>query len=135
MLRGNLQGDSFGSPDGLWFDKRGILWAQTDISTNTLGKNAYATMSNNCMYAADPVSREFRRFLFGPKGCEVTGVDITPDYKTMFVNIQHPCESPSERADPSNPTAISTWPDAAKFKRPRSATIAIWREDGGTVGR
>ena len=134
MLRGNINGDQFGSPDGLWFDKRGILWTQTDISTSTLGKNAYANMPNNCMYAADPTTREFRRFLIGPKGCEVTGIDITPDYKTMFVNIQHPGESPSERADPANPTAVSSWPDAAVYKRPRSATIAIWREDGQAVG-
>lgn len=133
-LKGNIRGDEFGSPDGLWFDKRGILWTQTDISTSTLGKNAYANMPNNCMYAADPTTREFRRFLIGPKGCEVTGIDITPDYKTMFVNIQHPGESPSERADPNNPTAISSWPDAAVYKRPRSATIAIWREDGQAVG-
>ncbi len=133
-LKGNINGDSFGSPDGLWFDKRGILWTQTDISTSTLGKGAYANMPNNCMYAADPVTREFRRFLIGPKGCEVTGIDITPDYTTMFVNIQHPGETPSERSDPQNPTAISSWPDAAVKGRPRSATIAIWREDGKAVG-
>lgn len=133
-LKGNINGDSFGSPDGLWFDKRGILWTQTDISTSTLGKGAYANLPNNCMYAADPVTREFRRFLIGPKGCEVTGVDITPDYTTMFVNIQHPGETPSERSDPQNPTAISSWPNAAEKGRPRSATIAIWREDGKTVG-
>lgn len=133
-LQGDIKGDWFGSPDGLWFDDRGILWTQTDISTNTLGKGAYAEMPNNCMYAADPVSREFRRFLIGPKGCEITGVDLTPDHKTMFVNIQHPGESPSERSDPANPTAISSWPDAEITKRPRSATIAIWREDGRDIG-
>lgn len=133
-LRGQIKGDSFGSPDGLWFDKRGILWTQTDVSTSTLGKGAYANLPNNCMYAADPVSREFRRFLIGPKGCEVTGVDITADYTTMFVNIQHPGETPSERSDPQNPTAISTWPDAEVTRRPRSATIAIWRDDGKPVG-
>ena len=133
-LRGNIKGDWFGSPDGLWFDKRGILWMQTDISTGALGKNAYTNMPNNCMYAADPVTREFRRFLIGPKGCEITGMDLTPDYRTIFVNIQHPGESPSERSDPANPTAISTWPDGDKFKRPRSATIAVWREDGREIG-
>jgi len=133
-LQGNVRGDWFGSPDGLWFDKRGLLWTQTDVSTSTLGKNAYANMTNNCMFAADPATREFRRFLIGPKGCEITGVDLTPDYKTMFVNIQHPGESPSERADPQNTTAISSWPDADHFKRPRSATISIWRDDGKAIG-
>jgi secreted PhoX family phosphatase len=59
---------------------------------------------------------------------------MTPDMKTMFINIQHPGESPSERSDPNNPKAISSWPDKDKFTRPRSATIAIWRSDGKSVG-
>jgi secreted PhoX family phosphatase len=59
---------------------------------------------------------------------------MTPDLKTMFINIQHPGESPSERSDPSNPKSISSWPDKDQFSRPRSATIAIWRKDGKVVG-
>jgi secreted PhoX family phosphatase len=132
--KGNIRGDVYGSPDGLWFDQRGILWTQTDISSGALGKDAYSRITNNMMFAADPVSREFRRFLIGPNGCEVTGVDLTPDYKTMFVNIQHPGESPSERSNPDKPKAFSDWPDRKLFSRPRSATIAIWREDGKPVG-
>lgn len=133
-IRGNVIGDTFGSPDGLWFDKRGILWTQTDISTSTLGKGDYVQIPNNAMYASDPHTKEFRRFLIGPRGCEITGIDMTPDMKTMFINIQHPGESPSERSDPNNPKAISSWPDKDKFTRPRSATIAIWRKDGKDVG-
>ena len=133
-LKGNIRGDVFGSPDGLWFDQRGILWTQTDISSGALGKGAYARITNNMMFAADPVTREFRRFLIGPNGSEVTGVDLTPDYKTMFVNIQHPGESPSERSNPDKPKAFSDWPDRKLFSRPRSATIVIWREDGKPVG-
>lgn len=133
-LKGNIQGDIFGSPDGLWFDQRGILWTQTDISSGSLGKGPYGRITNNMMFAANPQTREFRRFLIGPNGCEVTGVDLTPDYKTMFVNIQHPGESPSERSNPDKPKAISDWPDRKLFSRPRSATIAIWREDGKPVG-
>ena len=62
------------------------------------------------MLAADPATGEIRRFLTGPRGCEVTGVVTTPDGRTMFVNIQHPGETPSERSDPANPTAVSAWP-------------------------
>lgn len=47
------------------------------------------------------------------------------------VNIQHPGETASERSDPDNPSAISAWPDGG---RPRSATLAIRRIDGGLVG-
>jgi secreted PhoX family phosphatase len=50
----------------------------------------------------------------------------------MFVNIQHPGEPANERNDPKNPTAVSSWPDGTG--RPRSATVAIRRRDGGPIG-
>jgi secreted PhoX family phosphatase len=131
--RGNISGDWFGSPDGLWFDPRGILWTQTDVSTDKLGQGPYARMTNNMMFVCDTETGEFRRFLIGPKGCEITGVAMSPDLRTLFINIQHPGESPTERLDPARPTAVSSWPDPA-FGRPRSASICIWREDGAEVG-
>jgi secreted PhoX family phosphatase len=128
---GNIQGDIFGSPDGLWFDARGVLWIQTDISASVLNKGDYANVGNNQMLAADPLTKEVRRFLTGPNGCELTGVVTTPDGRTMFVNIQHPGETPRERSDPENPTAVSAWPDGS---RPRSATVVIRKNDGGVIG-
>jgi hypothetical protein len=86
------------------------------------------------MLAADPATGEIRRFLTGPNNCEVTGVIITPDLRTMFVNIQHPGEPSSERSDPTKPTAVSTWPDGPSGGRPRSATIVIRKRDGGVIG-
>jgi uncharacterized protein len=76
-----------------------------------------------------------RRFLVGPKGCEITGIDSTPDGRTVFVNIQHPGETGS----PTPPVpAISAWPasqtNALATSRPRSATIVITKNDGGVVG-
>jgi secreted PhoX family phosphatase len=130
--RGNIKGDVFGSPDGLWVDARGVLWIQTDVSTSVLNKGDYANIGNNQMLGADPETREVRRFLTGPSGGEVTGVVTTPDGRTMFVNIQHPGETSSERSDPKNPTAVSAWPDGNG--RPRSATIVIRRRDGGVIG-
>jgi uncharacterized protein len=133
--RGNINGDAFGSPDGLWFDDRGVLWIQTDVSTSTLGRGDYANFGNNQMLAANTQTGEVRRFLTGPNGCEVTGVVTTPDGRTMFVNIQHPGEAPSESSDPNNPTAISTWPDGpGRAGRPRSATVVIERTDRGIIG-
>jgi secreted PhoX family phosphatase len=72
--------------------------------------------------------------LVGPAGCEVTGVTETPDGKTMFVNIQHPGETPSEQTNPANPRAISNWPDQKPNGRPRSATVVIRKLDGGIIG-
>jgi secreted PhoX family phosphatase len=132
--KGNIKGDAFGSPDGLWFDAQGRLWIQTDVSTSVLNRGDYANLGNNMMLAADVSTGDIRRFLTGPRGCEITGVVTTPDGRTMFVNIQHPGETSSERNDPAQPQAVSTWPDGPAGGRPRSATVVIRRLDGGVVG-
>ena len=130
--QGNIKGDTFGSPDGLLVDARGVLWIQTDVSTSTLGKGEYANLPNNQMLACDLTKGEIRRFLLGPAGCEVTGLTATPDLKSLFINIQHPGEPANERSDPDKPLAISKWPDGAG--RPRSATVVITKNDGGVIG-
>ncbi len=132
--RGNVKGDAFACPDGLWTDARGVLWIQTDMSTSAMGKGDLARLGNNVMLAADPRTGEIRRFLTGPVGCEVTGATATPDGRTMFINIQHPGESPSERSDPDKPRANSNWPDQRPDGRPRSATVVIRKNDGGVIG-
>jgi hypothetical protein len=133
--RGNIKGDAFGAPDGLWIDAGGVLWIQTDVSTRTLNRDAYAGMGNNQMLACNIDTREVRRFLVGPPGCEITGVITTPDRRTMFVNIQHPGETAGEGPnDPANPRRFSNWPDQRPDGRPRSATVVITKEDGGVIG-
>ncbi len=132
--RGSICGDAFGSPDGLWIDPRGLLWIETDVSTSTLNQNDYANLGNNMMLAADVTSGETRRFLVGPAGCEITGVIMTPDMRSMFLNIQHPGETASERSDPDRPKAVSSWPGGPAGGRPRSATVVITKHDGGIIG-
>jgi secreted PhoX family phosphatase len=61
-------------------------------------------------------------------------VTETADGTTLFVNIQHPGVTASERSDPSAPTAVSSWPDGAAGGRPRSATVVIRKADGGVIG-
>jgi len=134
----------FGSPDGIWVDPSGILWIQTDISNSSqnLASRGYDHIGNNAMLAADPASGEVRRFLTGPRGCEITGVTMTPDQRTMFVNVQHPGESTTYwnnqfgAPTTSNPSTVSTWPfgTQAQPRRPRSATVVIRRMDGGRIG-
>jgi hypothetical protein len=128
----------FGSPDGLWFDPDGRLWIQTDISNSSqnLPERGYDNIANNQMLAADPRTGEIRRFLVGPRGCEVTGVITTPDQRTMFVNIQHPGESTTAwgAPTPEDPRAVSNWPDFDPDGRPRAATVVIRKRDGGVIG-
>lgn len=114
----------FASPDGLWIDSRGVVWIQTDMSGSQQSNGPFG---NNQMLAADPVTKEVKRFLIGPMDCEVTGVHATPDLKTLFVNIQHP-------GDRSTPDAFTShWPDGGNA-RPRSATVIVTKDDGGIIG-
>ena len=132
--RGNIRGDFFGSPDGLTFDPRGLLWIQTDASSSTLNQGDYERLGNNQMLACDVATGEVRRFLTGPNGCEITGAAFTPDARTLFVNVQHPGETPREISDPLDPLRFSRWPDGPAATRPRSATVVIRRLDGGPIG-
>ena len=117
----NVNADNmFNSPDGLAFDANGLLWIQTD--GNYKNEGDFAGHGNNQMLAGDPVTGEIRRFLVGPKQCEVTGLIWSPDRRTMFVGIQHP----GERGD-------SHWPEGGDAV-PRSAIVAVTRDDGGLVG-
>lgn len=130
----SIVGDKYGSPDGIYVDPAGLIWIQTDVSGSTINTGPYAGFGNNQMLAADPVTRETRRFLVGPSVCEVTGVWVTADRRTMFVGIQHPGEAPSGVNDPANPKRYSAWPDGAAGGRPRSSTIVITKDDGGPIG-
>lgn len=108
------------SPDGLWFDPDGRLWIQTDMSGSQLSSGPFG---HNQMLVADPRSGEIKRFLTGPLGAEVTGISATPDFRTLFVNIQHPGEGSTAT------NLLSAWPDGPG-RRPRSATVVVTREDG-----
>ncbi|MBT1445479.1 PhoX family phosphatase [Shewanella sp. JM162201] len=137
-LSGLAELNQFASPDGLSFDKRGILWVQTDN-----GAKEVTSYTNDQMLAVVPSTlldangkqlplregnqMELRRFFVGPNGCEVTGFAISEDYTSVFANIQHPDNWPYS-ADASAET-----PSGTKL-RPRAATVVISRIDGKEVG-
>jgi len=138
---GTINGDIYANPDGLMIDSRGVLWVQTDVSSSKLNTGDFRQFGNNQMLAVDPNTGETRRFLTGPIACEITGVTMTPDLKTMWVNIQHPGEDVPEilkqdgtRKSASKPNAASNWPDHQAKGRPRSATVLITKNDGGIIG-
>ena len=107
LKRGNVKDQvAFAQPDGLYFDERGVLWIQTDSSSQNMAGKDWDGIGNNQMLAADPTTGEVRRFLTAPVGSEVTGIAMAPDLRTLFVNIQHPGEAPLAhpgRNDPKQP--------------------------------
>jgi uncharacterized protein len=143
------------SPDGLVFTpSTGICWIQTDDGAYTdvtncmmlaglpgkVGDGSSVTVSGTGIttyMGAKPTADTLKRFLVGPKGCEITGVCETPDGKALFINIQHPGEN-TGTANVTDPTKYeSQWPSNAGYgagKRPRSATIVVTKNDGGRIG-
>lgn len=119
--------DAFGCPDGLHFDSGGLLWIQTDMSGQLMHKGELAGLGNNQMLCADLATGRIKRFMTGPRGCEITGCVVTPDRRSLFVNIQHPGETSDDGG------SQGAWPDGGT-SRPRSATVVIRRTDGGIVG-
>ena len=102
----------------------------TKTITN-VGANGTATQTTRVGAAATDAT--LKRFLVGPVECEITGVDTTPDGRTLFVGIQHPGENGTAAAPSSH------WPDSqaggtvGATVRPRSAIVAITKNDGGVV--
>jgi secreted PhoX family phosphatase len=156
-LSGLTAANDFSSPDGCWFSRAtGILWIETDDGAYTdvtncmllaslpgrVGDGGAKTVTNTegtttkavtTFVGAAPGEARLRRFLVGPSDCEITGVAETPDGKALFVNIQHPGET-TPVSNLANPSAwLSHWPQGGSA-RPRSATIVITRNDGGTIG-
>ncbi|NBO79658.1 MAG: PhoX family phosphatase [Actinobacteria bacterium] len=113
-------GQMFGSPDGIWADPDGRIFILTD--------GTQPGANNDQMLVADAKTKEIKRIFTGVKGCEVTGVAVTPNRKTMFVNLQHPGDG-----DPKNSNFPAPFTGAAGPK-PRDCTIVITRKDGGIIG-
>jgi uncharacterized protein len=157
-LSGLTEENDFSSPDGLWFSEASkICWVQTDDGAYTdvtncmllaalpgaVGDGGPKTITNTDATGATRQVQTFvgaplqptrlKRFLVGPKDCEITGITETPDGKSIFVNIQHPGEDTPAAVigDPAQFT--SHWPEGGTA-RPRSATIVITRNDGGVIG-
>ena len=146
-LGGLIESNDFHIPNGLWSDPRGILWIQTDEA-------AYQNKSNSMMLAAlpgqvgdgtesitfqniagkkgkTPDLSALKQFMTGPAGSQITGVDMTPDCKTMFVNIEH------AGLGGTLTNMTSHWPDSQtqddSKARPRSATVVVRRSDGKPI--
>jgi hypothetical protein len=152
--------NSFSSPDGLWFSKAtGLCWIQTDDGAYTdevhnqlliaipgqVGDGGARVIDNNLngiaatqatFVGAELGESKLKRFMTGPKGCEITGIAESADGRAIFVNVQHPGENTTKDfwtgASPE-----SLWPGNEGYGplgRPRSATIVITRKDGGVIG-
>ncbi len=152
----------FTDPDGVWFDDAGLIWVQTDGGQPD---DREGTQMHNQMVVAVPgdfgdgirpenATQRVKRIMTGPIRCEVTGIAMTPDRRSVFINIQHPGDSitlldaDGNETDEASQNAVdvrtsSSWPrprgsdataiDPVGTRRSRSATIVIQRADGGPL--
>ena len=110
--------DTFSDPDGLYADPDGRLFIQTD--------GGQKDGLNNQLLVADTRTGELRRLFTGVTSDEITGVTMTPDRRTLFINTQHPGNG--------NP-ALTNFPAPIDgVTVPRDCTFVITRKDGGIIG-
>ena len=110
--------ESFASPDGIWADPDGRLFIETD--------GGQKDGLNNQLLVADTETGKLSRLLTGVTGDEITGITVTPDRRTLFVNTQHPGNGdPTQSNFPAPYDGITI---------PRDCTIVITKKDGGIIG-
>jgi secreted PhoX family phosphatase len=161
-ISGLTTANDFSSPDGAYFSRstnasgqiNPLMWIETDDGALTdrtncmllaaipgkVGDGRAVTITNTnggtgtqaTFVGAKATAANLRRFLVGPVQCEITGIDQTPDGRTLFVGIQHPGEEGTAAA-PSSHWPASQTGTAAATVRPRSALIAITKNDGGVI--
>lgn len=120
IIAKNTQGteDVFSDPDGIYADPDGRLFIETD--------GGQKDGLNNQLLVADTKTKEIRRLFTGVTGDEITGLTMTPDRRTLFINTQHPGNGlPSNSSFPAAPGSGIT---------PRDSTFVIRRKDGGIIG-
>ena len=113
--------DAISAPDNVAFDGNGNLWITTDGQPRTLG----AADAVYVVPTAGPERGRIRRFMTGVPGGEMAGPEFTPDFRALFVSIQHPGEG-GGLAEPT-----STFPDG---HFPRPSVVVARKLDGGQIG-
>ncbi len=112
-------------PDNLIFDQRGNLWLTTDISGSSVGKGAHQEFVANGLFYIPMSGPEAGRPLMvaaAPRDAEFTGPCFTPDYRELFISVQHPGETSKDRSKPT-----SNWPRGGNSD-PLSSVIVIGGE-------
>jgi secreted PhoX family phosphatase len=110
----------FACPDNMIFDPKGNLWFTCDISGEAIEKGPYTGFGNNSLFVflrSGARAGEIIRVASGPMDAEFTGPCFSPDYKTLFLSVQHPGELSTSKENPT-----SHWPDGG-MPRPSVVTL------------
>tara|TARA_Y100000996_G_scaffold72314_1_gene48695 strand:- start:2473 stop:4245 length:1773 start_codon:yes stop_codon:yes gene_type:complete len=123
MLTGGKESE-FTCPDNLCFDLAGNLWLTSDMSGSLMNKRGpyYPKFKNNGVYVLLRHGVDAGKIIqvaSAPYDAELTGPWFSPDYKTLFLSVQHPGEKSK-----SLKSLTSKWPhDDDGIPKPSVVTI------------
>ena len=160
-------GLGFANPDNLDIDADGDIWMVTDISTSKhnlavpdrdgVSQSVLRGIFGNNSAWYIPTSGENAGtaypFVVGPMECEICGIWITRDQKTMFLAPQHVGAANGKRQNLASETRTfamkttdgqlftqqrqvplgSNWPELGPNDPPRPGLVAVRREDGRPI--
>lgn len=116
-------------PDNVAFDGQGRMWIASDQ-----GEAQQTFGIGDGIWACDvegPGRAVTRMFYRVPTGAEMCGPAFTPDFRTLFVAVQHPA---GDDAGSSFDTPSTRWPDFNDGMPPRSAVVVITHDSGQVIG-
>jgi secreted PhoX family phosphatase len=151
-------GTGFSNPDNLEVDAQGNVWVVTDMGSRGLnqGQGNLGRYGNNAAWIIPTQgdrAGEAIPFATGPMECEICGIFMTPDQKTLFLAPQHPGEVNGMRqagALENREISLSTttgepliqvrsvplgsnWPGKGTNDPPKPSVVAVRRLDGETI--
>ncbi len=110
-------------PDNLAFDRNGNLWITSDMPGNEVDKGPLKGFGNNGLFVVPrtgPDAGKVIQVASAPNDAELTGPCFSPDYKTLFLSVQHPGELSKK-----NGPYTSHWPEGKPDSKPLSAVVTI----------
>ena len=110
----------FTDPDAAWADDQGRLFIGTD------GGQPDGLQDQLVVFDTTKDKPEAKRLFVGVASDEITGFTVTPNYRTAFINMQHPGNG--------DPTATNFPAKTDGVTIPRDCTIVLRRKKGGRIG-
>ena len=148
-------GLGFTNPDNLALDRAGNLWMVTDRSSGSSATDLFGNNSCWVLPRQGAAAGEALCFATGPMECELCGLALDPEERTLFLAVQHPGEANgTHRVGKEEFQAFtlrdrtgarfsqlrqvplgSNWPSGAPGRPPRPGVVMIRRLDGSALLR
>jgi len=104
----------FSCPDNLAFDDQYNLWFTSDIAGGSQNKKQYTPFKNNGLFMVPVKGKNAGKVVqiaSAPNTSEFTGPYFSPDYRTLFLSVQHPGETSKDKDN-----FVSHWPNGGNSK-------------------